>query len=102
MKLGDIAQRLGCELEGDPGVEINGIAGIERAGPGELTFLSNTRYRPAVRTTRAAALFIAREAVIERDKGLPQLAALRSANPYLDFARAIELFYRAPQYSPGV
>ena len=102
MKLGDIAQRLGCELEGDPGVEIHGIAGIEHAGVGELTFLSNSRYRQAVRTTRAAALFIARDAVIERDKGLPPLAALRSANPYLDFARAIELFYSAPRYAPGV
>jgi UDP-3-O-[3-hydroxymyristoyl] glucosamine N-acyltransferase len=102
MKLGEIAKRLGCQLEGDSGIEISGIAGIEDAGPGQLTFLSNPRYRSAVRSTRASALFIAQDGVIERDPGMPPLAALRSANAYLDFARAIELFHKVPRYAPGI
>jgi UDP-3-O-[3-hydroxymyristoyl] glucosamine N-acyltransferase len=41
-------------------------------------------------------------AVIEREPGLSPLAALRSANPYLAFAHAIELFYEPPRYAPGI
>jgi len=96
MKLGEIAQRLGCELEGDAAIEITGVAGIEEAQPQQLTFLTNRKYRPALETTRASAVLIA------RDSGPLRMAALRSANPYLDFARAIELFHAAPEYRPGV
>jgi len=96
MKLAEIAERLGCRLDGDANIEITGVAGIEEAQAGHLTFLSNPRYRPAMRTTRASAIIIAADAA-----DVP-LAALRSANPYLDFARAIELFYTPPRYAPGV
>jgi UDP-3-O-[3-hydroxymyristoyl] glucosamine N-acyltransferase len=40
MKLGEIAQRLECKLEGDAGIDITGVAGIEEAAPGQLTFLA--------------------------------------------------------------
>jgi UDP-3-O-[3-hydroxymyristoyl] glucosamine N-acyltransferase len=96
MKLGEIAEKLGCAVEGDADLEITGVAGIEEAREGELTFLVNRKYRPALETTRASAILIARE------EEPPRMAALRSANPYLDFARAIEMFHPAPQYAPGV
>ena len=102
MKLGEIARQLGCPLEGDPTTEITGVAGIEAAQTGELTFLANPRYRRMVETTRASAILIARDAAIERDPALAPLAALRSGNPYLDFARVIELFYQPPRYAPGI
>ncbi|MGA7625271.1 MAG: UDP-3-O-(3-hydroxymyristoyl)glucosamine N-acyltransferase [Candidatus Acidiferrales bacterium] len=96
MKLGDIARRLGCEVDGDAGLEIMGVAGIEEAEPGELTFLANRKYRPALETTRASAVFVA------RDAGPVRIAALRSENPYLDFARAIEIFHPLPRYTMGI
>ncbi|MBZ5694828.1 MAG: UDP-3-O-(3-hydroxymyristoyl)glucosamine N-acyltransferase [Acidobacteriia bacterium] len=96
MKLGDIAAKLGCTVEGDEELEITGVAGIEEAQSGELTFLVNRKYRPALETTRASAILVA------RDAGLVRIAALRSANPYLDFARAIEMFHPSPRYAPGV
>jgi UDP-3-O-[3-hydroxymyristoyl] glucosamine N-acyltransferase len=102
MKLSEVAERLACRLEGDPSAEINGIAGMEQAGPGQITFLANRRYFPLLHTTRATAIFIEDGIRIERDPGQSPLAALRSNNPYLAFARAIELFYQPPQYSPGV
>ena len=102
MKLGEIAQRLNCRLEGDAGTEITGVAGIEPAEAGQLTFLSNPRYRRAVQVTRASAILVAGAVELGPRPGMPPLAALRSENPYLDFARAIELFYRPPRYSPGV
>jgi UDP-3-O-[3-hydroxymyristoyl] glucosamine N-acyltransferase len=102
MNLGEIAQRLGCELEGDASVEITSVAGIEDAEPGQLTFLTNRKYRPALETTRASAILIARDNVTGAPGRSLRIAALRSANPYLDFARAIEIFHAAPAYPPGV
>lgn len=102
MKLGEIANRLNCRLEGDAAIEITGVAGIEAAEAGHLTFLANPRYRRAVETTRASAVLVANDFALKRRAGSPPLAALRSANPYLDFARAIEMFYAPPHYAPGV
>ncbi|MBI1737672.1 MAG: UDP-3-O-(3-hydroxymyristoyl)glucosamine N-acyltransferase [Acidobacteria bacterium] len=96
MKLSGIARRLGCQLDGDGEIEITGVAGIEEAQAGQLTFLANRKYVPAVKTTRASAI------VIAKDAGPQPLATLRSDNPYLDFARAIELFYQPPKYAPGI
>jgi UDP-3-O-[3-hydroxymyristoyl] glucosamine N-acyltransferase len=96
MKLAELAQKLNCSVEGDSNLEITGVAGIDEAQAGELTFLVNRKYRPALATTRASAILCA------TGEPRPPIAALRSANPYLDFARAIELFHPAPRYAPGV
>jgi UDP-3-O-[3-hydroxymyristoyl] glucosamine N-acyltransferase len=96
MKLEDLALRLGCTLIGDSGIEITGVAGMEHAGPTELTFLANPKYAAKIRKTKAAAI-LASEPV----KGHP-IATLVSANPYLDFARALEFFYSPPRQAPGI
>src|ERR1700736_415747 len=102
MNLSEIAQSLGCRLEGPPDTEIRGVAGIEQAIPGQITFLANKRYVPLLKTTRASAVLIEEGVTLDRDPHLQPLAALRTANPYLAFARAIELFYQPPRYEPGV
>jgi UDP-3-O-[3-hydroxymyristoyl] glucosamine N-acyltransferase len=96
VKLGDIAARLECSLKGDPNLDITGVVGIEHAEPGHLTFVSNRKYAAKVRTTKASAVIVSPD--------FPDIApaTLRSANPYLTFARAIELFYTAPQQAPGI
>ncbi|MGB2669197.1 MAG: UDP-3-O-(3-hydroxymyristoyl)glucosamine N-acyltransferase [Candidatus Acidiferrum sp.] len=101
ISLADIAQKLGCRLDGPGETSIHGIAGIEHAEPGQITFLANRRYFPLLKTTRASAILVQDGIHIERDPGMPRLAALRTANPYLAFAHAIELFYQAPRYEPG-
>jgi len=96
MKLAELARKLDCQLEGDGDLEITGVAGIDRAQPGEITFLTNPRYKPWLKQTRASAIIVAREA---EPPGLP---CLRSDNPYLAFARAVELFYQLPRPAPGI
>jgi UDP-3-O-[3-hydroxymyristoyl] glucosamine N-acyltransferase len=97
MKLGEIASALGATLEnGSPETEITGVAGIEEARAGHLTFLANRKYAAAARVTKASAI------VVGPDFKAGSAALLRSGNPYLDFARAIELFYRPPRYPLGV
>jgi len=102
MKLLELAQRLGCRLEGDAALDITGVAGIDRASSGQVTFLANRRYSPLLKTTGASAVLVEEGVDLARESGLPPLAALRSQNPYLAFAQALELFYRPPVYEPGV
>jgi len=96
MRLRELAGMLGAELRGDGEVEITGIRGIEMAGPGEVTFVSNKKYAGLARTSKAAAVLV--------EPGFPEIAAatLRVGDPYLAYAKTIELFYREPWYPPGV
>src|SRR5712691_3347686 len=96
MRLSEIAALLGCELAGSGDLEITGVSGMENAGPGELTFLANPKYAPKVKHTRASAILVS-----EALPGLP-IAVLISSNPYLDFARALALFYKPPRPAPGI
>jgi UDP-3-O-[3-hydroxymyristoyl] glucosamine N-acyltransferase len=96
MKLKEIADALGCRLEGDGELEISGVCGLEQAGPGQLTFLANPKYGPKVKGTKASAILVS-----EPLHGLP-IASLVSENPYLDFARALALFYQPPRPAPGI
>jgi UDP-3-O-[3-hydroxymyristoyl] glucosamine N-acyltransferase len=102
MKLGELAARLGCKLQGDENVEVHGVSGIENARAGEITFLSNPKYSRELAKTLASAVFVGEKTAIERRPGLPPLVALRSANPYFDFARAIDLFSAPAAYPPGI
>jgi len=102
MKLSAIAAKLDCRLESTTDPEINGVAGIEEAQPGQITFFANKRYYPLLKTTKASAIFVEDNVSVTRDPAQPPLAFLRSLNPYLAFARAIELFYQPPSYAPGI
>jgi len=75
---------------------------IEHAEPGQITFLANRRYFPLLKTTRASAVLIEDGIRIDRATRSSPIAALRTPNPYLAFAHAIELFYQPPRYEPGV
>ena len=101
MKLRDIAERLHGRLEGDGNVEIRRVAGIERAEPGDLTFVANPRYQSLVATTRASAVILG-----PADPSAPPLdapcAVVRTDNPYFAFAQAVGLFVQEPPPAPGV
>jgi UDP-3-O-[3-hydroxymyristoyl] glucosamine N-acyltransferase len=97
MKLADIATALNARLDNaSPDTEITAVAGIEQAGPGQLTFVSNPKYNAAAKTTSASAVIVA--------ENFPAISTgmLRSNNPYLAWAKAIELFYQPPSYAPGI
>ena len=96
MKLSELAAALRCGLLGDGTLEISGVAGMEQAGPSELTFLANPKYAHKVKTTRAGAV------LVSRPIDDLQAAQLLSTNPYFDFARALGLFYQPPRPEPGI
>jgi UDP-3-O-[3-hydroxymyristoyl] glucosamine N-acyltransferase len=96
MKLTEIAARLDCVLKGSGDVEIRRVAGIEEAEEGDLTFVSNPKYAAKVKTTKASAV------IVSPDFPEIEAATLRSSNPYLTFARAVELFYQPPLPGRGI
>ncbi len=88
--------RLECRLEGDGGIEIRRVTGIEDAGSGDVTFFANKRYAPALARTRASAV------ILGNDDAPAPCAMLRAANPYLVFAQAVGLFAETWQPAPGI
>jgi UDP-3-O-[3-hydroxymyristoyl] glucosamine N-acyltransferase len=97
MKLQELAAHLGATLTGGDGrTEITGMAGIETAGPTEVTFVANPKYAALARTTQAAAI------IVEPTFAEIPVPTLRIENPYLAFAHAIKCFYQPPTYAPGI
>ena len=85
MKLGELAARLGAELVGGTGADaetdVSGVAGIEQAGPSQVSFVANPKYAGLAKSTRAAAL------IVEPEFAALPGATLRVKNPYLAWAR---------------
>jgi len=99
MRLGEIAELLQCKLEGDPDWEIRGVDKIETAGPDMLTFVANRKYLSKLKSTKAGAV------IVDLGTDCNGRNVLRHENPYLTYARALELFYKpyrpAPSISPS-
>lgn len=81
--LDDLARRLGCELEGDGSIDVRRVAGLEDAGPGDIAFLSNSKYASKLEGTRASAV------IVSRDVTAAPCAVLRSPHVYLSVAEAV-------------
>jgi UDP-3-O-[3-hydroxymyristoyl] glucosamine N-acyltransferase len=96
MKLSEIARKLACELRAEADIDITGVAGIEEAVPGELTFVSNRKYVQHIKHTRASAIILA------TDMHEVPIPSLRTDNPYLAFAEALELFHIPILPDPGI
>lgn len=95
--LGELAQKFSLELAGDPAVQVTGLATLASAGPGDVGFLANKKYRGQLTSTRAAAVILHPDMV----ESCPT-ATLATDNPYLAYARLSQLFDPAPSGPPGV
>ncbi|HEX7889839.1 MAG TPA: UDP-3-O-(3-hydroxymyristoyl)glucosamine N-acyltransferase [Ramlibacter sp.] len=91
LQLGEIVATLGGELHGDPALRIEGIAPLESAQPGQLSFLSNPRYRQQLDASRAGCVIVA-PAV--REQALARGACIVADDPYAYFARVTQLWKR--------
>jgi UDP-3-O-[3-hydroxymyristoyl] glucosamine N-acyltransferase len=91
LPLGSIVGALGGELLGDSALVIEGLAPLESAGPTQLSFLSNPRYRPQLDASRAGCVIVG---PAMREPALARGACIVAADPYLYFARATQLWKR--------
>ena len=97
LRLREIASRLGGRVAGDPKVLIRQVGSLERAGPGQIAFLGNSRFRAKLAATRAAAIVLA-----PADARLTALPRIVCDNPYAYFARVSQLFNPVTTQPPGV
>ncbi len=96
LRLDEIVARLGGELVGDGATTIGRIATLEQAGPGDLAFQANPRYRAQVASTRASAVIMAPPA-------LPgPAAAILTPQPYLYYARVAQWLNPPAAFPRGV
>jgi UDP-3-O-[3-hydroxymyristoyl] glucosamine N-acyltransferase len=94
MKLNEIASILQGEIEGDGNVEILHLAKIGEAGPGDITFLSNPKYRKHLTTTSATAILVNKNEMFPELSGhKTTISLIKVKDPYISFLRLIEYFY---------
>ncbi len=87
--LGELAIQFGCELIGDPSVQVSRVATLSAADASSISFLSAPAYRHLLKETKAAAVILR-----AADAGLCPVNSLVSGNPYLLYARVASLLHR--------
>jgi UDP-3-O-[3-hydroxymyristoyl] glucosamine N-acyltransferase len=97
MTLGQLAEALGATLKGPEALQITGLATLQEAGPGQLSFLANPQYRKYLDNCQAAAVLL-KAADAEGFAG----NALIVADPYLAYARISHLFDPKPKAVAGI
>lgn len=99
MRLEDLAERISAVVEsGDPDTDIGGAAGLDIAGPGDVTFLANPKYTPQIAETRASAIILNEKETCGRD----DIAVVRAGDPYLAYTRALRIFHPVPAVTGSV
>ncbi|WP_336368066.1 UDP-3-O-(3-hydroxymyristoyl)glucosamine N-acyltransferase [Marinobacter sp. C2H3] len=96
-RLGDIAEALGAELRGNPDEAIHGLATLQAAGPGQISFLANPTYARHLTDTRASAVILSSAAADQCPTNV-----LLLDNPYLGYARLSHWFDPSPVPAPGI
>ncbi|MBM4278300.1 MAG: UDP-3-O-(3-hydroxymyristoyl)glucosamine N-acyltransferase [Deltaproteobacteria bacterium] len=95
-KLKELAEFVGGTIVGDGEMEISGVASIDSAEAGQITFIANSKYLRKLETTRASAVIVSKE-VTTADKPL-----ICAANPQLAFVKILPLFFAKPYQSKGI
>lgn len=96
-RLGELAGFLGASLRGDADAQVSGLAAIQSATPGTLSFVASPKYQSWLTETKATAVIVS-PAMADRCP----VAALVVDQPYVAFARVSHLFATEPPTPPGV
>lgn len=99
MKLRELAEKTRSVIEqGSPGLEIASAAGLDLAGPGQISFLANPKYTPQVAETRASAVFLNEGVTIDRK----DIAVLRAKDAYVAYTETLRIFHPEPPITPSI
>ncbi|MEI7374387.1 UDP-3-O-(3-hydroxymyristoyl)glucosamine N-acyltransferase [Dickeya chrysanthemi] len=97
IRLDALAQQLDAQLHGDGDIVITAVASMHSAQAGQITFLSDSRYREQLSSTQASAVVLT-----EADLPFCNIAALVVKNPYLAYARMAQLMDTTPAPAQGI
>ncbi len=96
--LAELAQHVGGRIIGDGRILIQKVAPIDEAGPGDITFLANPRYHQFLIQSKASAIIIA-PGVVNVAATVTDKSYLEAANPYVAFAKILQLFSVPSRFS---
>ena len=97
IRLADLAQQLDAELHGDGDIVITGVASMQSAQTGHITFMVNTKYREHLGLCQASAVVMTQD-----DLPFAKSAALVVKNPYLTYARMAQILDTTPQPAQNI
>jgi UDP-3-O-[3-hydroxymyristoyl] glucosamine N-acyltransferase len=95
-RLGELADSAGARLHGDPDILISGVGTLDTAKPGEISFLTNPKYRQFLAETKASAVILG----LDDEVNCPT-TALVSDNPYLAYAKVASQLFPEPENPTG-
>ena len=95
--LREIVARLGGEAVGEVAAPLTGVATLDSAGPWEIAFLANPKYRGRLASTKAGAVILG-----PGDRDAATMPRIVADNPYAYYARTVALFHPAPVATPGI
>jgi UDP-3-O-[3-hydroxymyristoyl] glucosamine N-acyltransferase len=95
--LSELAARVGGQVQGDGALSVEGVAPLEEAGPAQISFFSNKKYRRAFDASRAGAVVVEPDAEVA-----PGRTVLKVRNAYLAFAKISTLFHPPREALPEV
>jgi UDP-3-O-[3-hydroxymyristoyl] glucosamine N-acyltransferase len=99
MKLSELAQEISCVIEsGDPELDITSAAGLDIAGPRDISFLANPKYTPQVTETSAGAVILNEGVSVDRN----DIAVLRAKDSYVAYTLALRIFFPESPVVPGI
>lgn len=93
----EVAALVGGTVDGDGALEVSGVAGLEQAQPGQLSFYGNQKYKQALADTRASVVLVPPDAP---PRGAKTYVVV--PNPHLAFARVAQAFHPKKTYAPGI
>lgn len=95
--LAELAALVGGVVSGDGSLLITGVAPLEDASPGQISFFANKKYRADFQASKAGAVLVGNEVAVPAGR-----TVVRSENPYLAFAKLSTLFNPPPVAVPGI
>ena len=97
LTLREIVAALGGEALGEVAAPLTGVGTLDSAGPAQIAFLANPKYRGRVAATRAGALILG-----TADRDASSLPRIITGNPYAYYARTVALFHPEAPAQPGI
>ncbi len=94
--LKELAELVDCEVYGNGGILIKGVAPLESAAEGDITFITSPKYAHLLRTTAASAVIAPPEIKVE-NKDL-----IVSRNPQLAYAKILTILNSRPYMAKGI
>lgn len=95
--LAELARLVEGRVQGDGERRIEAVRTLESAGPNDLSFLTNPRYRAAAAASAAGAVLVGEPA-----SGLGGVDLLVAKDPYLALARILSHLHPQPKPAPGI